>query len=79
MFLREKVDVQIFPKWTPVATDATIVGYDWLKDAGVVVSVVLEVGIKNDVATLVTNQILVVGRNQKVLSFAETSCSAILM
>lgn len=79
VFSYEETCIKTFLKRTPVATDATIVSYDRLEDAGVVMSEVLESWVKNNVTTLVADKILIVGRYQEVFSLAETSRSAILM
>ena len=79
VFRCEEADTHVFLERTPVSTDATIVCDDWLEDTRIIMGEMFEGRVKNDVATLVANQVLIIGRNQKVFSFAETSCPTILM
>lgn len=74
----EKLHLEILLERCPVAADEAVVGDDGLEDAPVVVCAVLMLRLQHDVATLVTDQVLVVGRNQQVLSFAEASCAAVV-
>lgn len=79
MFANEEFGIGFIRKRTPVPTDAPIVCDDWLKDTRIIVRIVLDGRIKNNVTTFITNQILIVWRNQKVFPFTKTSYPAILM
>lgn len=68
----EKLHLKILFERSPVAADEAVVGDDGLEDAPVVVRAVLMLRRQHDVAALVADQILVVGRNQQILPFAET-------
>ena len=68
----EKLHLEILLERCPVAANEAVVGDDGLEDAPVVVSAMLVLWRQHDVATLIADQVLVVGWNQQVLPFAET-------
>ena len=78
MSFAEKLHLEILLEGGPVAADETVVGDDGLEDAPVVVRAVLVLRRQHDVATLVADQVLVVRRDQQVLSFAESSRAAVV-
>ena len=65
-------------EWRPVAADDTIVCDDGLEDAAVVVSLVLEVGGKDDVTAFVTDEVFVVGGDEKVFAPAESTGATVI-
>ena len=73
MSFAKKLYLEFLLEWRPITADKAIVGDDGLEDAPVVVCVVLVLGRQHDVTTLIADQVLVVGWDQQVLPFAETS------
>ena len=67
----EEFHLEIFLERGPIAANKAVVGDDGLEDAPVVMRAVLMLGRQHDIAALVADQILVVGRNQQILPFAE--------
>ena len=65
-------------KRCPVATNDAIVGDDGLEDAAVVVGFVFVVRREDNVTAFISDEVFVVGRNQEVFAFAETSGAAIV-
>ena len=49
---------------SPVPADSSIVGYDGLEYAVIVVGIILVLGREHDVTRLITDKIFIVGRNQ---------------
>ena len=62
----------------PVAADDAVVGNDGLEDATVVVGTMPMLRRKHNFATLVADEVFVVGRNQEEPAPSESACSAII-
>lgn len=79
MFTFEECHLWFWLERTPVSADDAIVGNNGLEDTRIIVSMMLMLGIENNISALIANQIFIVGRNQKKFAFSDTSRSAILM
>ena len=78
MLSLKELRLKLILKRRPVAANHTVVGDDRLEDAAVVVRLVAIVRREDDVAALVADEVFVVGRNQEIFAFAETSGAAIV-
>ena len=78
MLSHEKICLKILFERCPVATNDAVMGNHWLKDATIVVSLVLVIWQQDNIATLITNQVFVVGWNQEVFALAETTGATIV-
>ena len=78
MLVKKEVCLAVVFERRPVATDDAVFGDDGLENAAVVVSMVAVFWGKHDFAGLVTDEVLVVKRNQEVVALAETTSAAII-
>ena len=62
----------------PVAANDAVVGNDGLEDAAVVVGAVGVLPREHDVATLVADEVFIVGGDEQKLALAETPCAAMV-
>jgi hypothetical protein len=77
MLTHEERCLLILPERRPIPANDAVMSNDRLEDAAVVMGFVFIVWQKDDVAALVTDEVFVIRRNQKVFAFTETSGAAI--